>query len=284
MNASEMTFGVEIETIVSYETMANGGLTIGAYHVGSQVPYLPAGWTAQRDGSLSGNGVGCEIVSPVLRGEAGILQVIEVVRILRERGHKVNASCGVHVHVGWDRNLPSIALARLIQIVSYAEAGIYAITGTKSRERGHYCGGIRKYGNDKAAKLNMDANRYHVLNLVPLSSGRRNAVEFRAFSGSLNATKIVGWIQICLGLVQRAIVSKRAPKWAPAPLKGGWAKKGPGQSETERLFGFVAWAGYYDVAGSNRPGVNFGWVCNAISQEEIKSTFRRLAAQYDAQV
>ncbi len=85
------------------------------------------------------------------------MQVAEVVRVLEAKGHHVNASCGCHVHVGWRRDYPSIALARLITIVAYIEQGLYAITGSKARERrcnGHpcYAKGVRTYGNDKSAK------------------------------------------------------------------------------------------------------------------------------------
>ena len=36
-------------------------------------------------------------------------------------------------------------MARLFTIVAYVEEGQYTITGTKSRERGIHCGGVRKY-------------------------------------------------------------------------------------------------------------------------------------------
>ncbi len=281
MNASEMTFGIEIETTAP-ESALREGLQIGGYHRGTQVPYLPTGWKAERDGSIRTRAgeYACEIVSPILRGAEGLAEVVEVVRILREKGHRVNVSCGMHCHVGWGRDLPASALARLVTIVSYCERGLYAITGTKSRERGIYCGGVRKYGNDKDAKPRLDRDRYHALNLTSLASGTRETVEFRAFSGSLNATKIVGWIQACLGLVERAINSKRSPKWSPAPPKGGWKKAGEGASEAERLMGYLAWgAGYARIHG----GKQYGWISDAIPQDEVKREFRRLAAKYDAQ-
>ena len=103
----------------------------------------------------------------------------------------------------------------------------------------------------------------------------------RVFSGSLNAVKIVGWVQVCLGLVERAINAKRSPKWSPGTLKGGWAKRsGQGASETERLIGFLAWGnGYARIHG----GRQFGWISDAIPQDQVKAEFRRLAAKYDSQ-
>ncbi|NLE60961.1 MAG: hypothetical protein GX616_21660, partial [Planctomycetes bacterium] len=213
MNANDLTFGIEIETIAPDTAVRREGLRIGAYKRGIQVPYLPTGWTAEADGSID-NGSGghkCEIVSPILRGAEGLRQAAEVLHTLDAKGHRVNASCGVHVHVGWRRDWPSEALARLVTITAYVEKGLYAITGTKGRERGHYCGGVRKYGNDKAAKPNLDRNRYHALNLTNLARGTKDTVEFRVFSGTTNVTKVIGWIQVCLGLVERALNGKRMP-------------------------------------------------------------------------
>lgn len=281
MNAHQLTFGIEIETIAPDSAVQNDGLRIGPYRRGIQVPYLPAGWKAEADGSIDNRNGGhrCEITSPVLQGEEGIRQVIEVLRTLEAKGHRVNASCGVHIHVGWRRDWPSEALARLVTIVAYLEKGLYAITGTKSRERGRYCNGVRKYENQKTAKAELDCDRYHALNLTNLARGSKDTVEFRVFSGSLNPTKIVGWIQVCLGLVERALAAKRMPSWNPKAPTGGWKKSGPGQSETERLLGYLAWGrGYARIHG----GRQYGWITDAIPQHQVKAEFRRLARKYDA--
>ncbi|MFA5262222.1 MAG: amidoligase family protein [Opitutaceae bacterium] len=282
VDVTELTFGIEIETIATQTSVA-AGLVVGGYRHGIQVPYLPAGWTAQSDGSIrpSGSGaLGCEIVSPILRGAEGLAQVREVMRILVAKGHLVNESCGIHVHVGWRPDWSAKALARLITITSYAEAGIYAITGTKHRERGSYCHGIKRYGSQAAAKRQMDANRYHILNLRNLATGAKNTVEFRAFSGTLNEIKAIGWIQVCLGLVERALNGNRMPSWAPKPLTGGWAKAGPGQSEAERLMGYLAWGeGYARIHN----GKQYGWMLDAETQKVVKKEFRRLAKKYDAE-
>ena len=51
--AHEFTFGVEIETHVSLDTIGREGLIIGAYgSPGCQVPYLPPRWVAKRDSSI----------------------------------------------------------------------------------------------------------------------------------------------------------------------------------------------------------------------------------------
>ncbi len=281
--ARQLTFGIEIETVAPDELLRNGaGLRIGPRHRGLQVPYLPAGWTAEQDCSIvcPNGGHTCEIVSPILQDAAGLASASEVVGILKSKGHQVNASCGVHVHVGWPSQLPAEALSRLVTMVAYLEKGLYAITGTKSRERGSYCRGVRRYHDRSNARDQIERARYHVLNLTNLNNASKRTIEFRVFSGSLNALKVVGWVQVCLGLVERALNGKRTPRWNPRPPSGGWKKPGEGQSEVERLLGFLAWgAGYARIHG----GKQFGWLLDAATQEAVKAEFRRLAKKYDAQ-
>jgi len=283
-NAKEFTFGIELETVVKTTIANRNNLRIGSYHHGTQVPFLPRGWKAERDASIrTPDGFqACEIVSPVLKGEEGIREVIEVLKKLNELGFQVNETCGCHIHLGFDENWGADVLARLIATVSYLEKGLFAITGTKRRERGTYCKGIRKHGDAPKAKAMLDPDRYNALNITNLANraSRQKTVEFRVFSGSLNEAKIVGWIQTCLGILERAVNSKRTPKWEPNAPSGGWKKAGPGQSETERLLGFLAWGNGYAKIHN---GKQYGWITDAIPQETIKAEFRRLAKKYDAE-
>jgi hypothetical protein len=281
MNAHDLQFGIEIETIAPDSAVRVHGLRIGQYHHGTQVPYLPPGWTAENDGSIN-NGRGghkCEIVSPILKGPEGLAQVAEVARILEAKAHTVNASCGVHVHVGWHSSFSSRALDRLIIITSYMEKGLYAITGTKSREQNRFCGGVKRYGGEKAAKNFLDRERYHILNLTNLAAGRKQTVEFRCFSGSTSAVKLVGWVQVCLGLVEKAVTAKRSPVWNPKPPTGGLKKAGEGQSEAERLMHYLCWA----EGSAKVMGRSYGWIYDGIPREKVKAEFRRMARKFDSQ-
>ncbi len=48
MNANQIAFGIEFET-----TLPDSDPTrVGGYHNGTQVPWLPNGWQAERDGSI----------------------------------------------------------------------------------------------------------------------------------------------------------------------------------------------------------------------------------------
>ncbi|GHT23178.1 hypothetical protein FACS189419_06770 [Planctomycetales bacterium] len=282
MNANEFSYGIEIESLVSNETVAREHLNIGRYHNGNQVPYLPQGWKAEHDSSIrvTAGHTDCEIISPILKGEEGIKQVIEVLRILKEKSHTVNESTAIHIHTFFDPEWGSDKLARLITVASYLEKGIFATTGTKKRERGTYCNAIRKYGNNKEAKNIMGSRRYHFLNITNLANHSKNTVEFRAFSGSLNEVKIVGWIQLCIAIVEKAIDTKRLPKWSPKQPKCFWAKDGKGQTELGRLLSYIGWQTGY---ARNLAGKQYGWITDIIPQDEIKKEFRRLAKKYDSE-
>jgi hypothetical protein len=128
MNASEISFGIEIETYLPRDATP-----IGRYHAGVQVPWLPAGWKAEHDGSIrtpSYRKAQCEFVSPVLKGAEGIKQVVAAVKEIKARGAGVNESCGIHITLTFPAG-NAAALERLVHIVANHEKAIYATTGTK---------------------------------------------------------------------------------------------------------------------------------------------------------
>jgi len=236
MASADFTFGVEIES-----TMPAGSVRVGGHGNGYQVPWLPAGWLADGDPSIiapSGR-VGCEFVSPILRGAEGIREVMEVIAEIKHRGGEVNASCGLHVHVGFDIGNTN-AIYRLISLVSNHERGLYAITGTRRREQGtgsrystHWCKGLRQYGKAQDAERYAKGDRYHMHNLATY----KPTVEFRVFAGSLNALKVATYVMVCVGLCDRACSVTRSAKWTPKPK----STNKQGQWEATRLMETLGW-------------------------------------------
>src|SRR5699024_88630 len=149
------------------------------------------------------------------------------------------------------------ALARLISLVSNHEKALYATTGTRRREIGVYSKPVKQHGNAKAARGILASDRYHLLNLTHLARGR-NRVEFRVFSGSLNASKITAWVQLCVGLVELACSQKRTTSWDYSKKAGTvscWDRPGAGAGEVEvnRLFYRLGWTkGNYKGVDANR--------------------------------
>ena len=283
MNANEIAFGIEFET-----TLPNSDTTpIGPYHGGYQVPWLPDGWRAERDSSIRPETMdrkGCEFVSPKLRGIEGLKQVEEAIDAINARGARVNASCGLHVTIEW--NGDAAALARLISLVGNHERAIFASTGTRRRERTTYTKQIKQYGDKDQAKNRCEADRYHLLNLTHLARGK-NRIEFRAFAGTLNKTKVLGYLMMCLGLVELALTTRRCADWdyaKKAGTKSCWDRPGAGLGETElnRLFYRLGWTkGWYKGELRNK---TYGEIAGEGSQRDwkgIKTKLLDLARKYD---
>lgn len=270
MNASEITFGIEIET-----TVPRGSVAVGSHMSGAPIPNLP-GWTAKTDSSIrAGRGrAGCEFVSPVLKGADGLRQVRAALAFIKSVDGRVNASCGVHVHVGFDKANTEASL-RLTTLIANFEKAIYATTGTRSRERGGYCAPIAAHGSFENVRRR--ANRYSVCNFVT----PKPTVEFRAFSASLDEKKLVGWIMLSVAMVERALKAARATNWTAkpvAPTSPIARKGGDGQTALTRLFYQLGWT-------KGRQSHTFGNVADA-APAEIKAVKRRLMAlarKYDAQ-
>lgn len=272
MLANEMTFGIEIETSIP----ENCGIRVGGYHGTEQALGLPRGWLATSDSSIRSDAgyMGCEFVSPVLRGPEGIAQVIAVVAHLRAIGARVNDSTGLHVHVGFPKGDRG-AMTRLATLVANFERAIYASTGTRKRERSYYCAPISTLGNASAV-INA-GTRYKCLNTA---TGSKPTVEFRAYAGTLNIEKILGHIWMSLGLCERALNAKRATNWsAKAPVETSPIhRSGEGQTALARLFYQLGWV-------KGRTSRVYGVVMSdaAPALKIIRKRLMSLAKQYDAQ-
>lgn len=327
IRAEDLTFGVEIETHITNDASAQPG----SYHGGHTTGNLPAfndgigshRWGAERDSSIqtgrSGR-YGAEYISPVLKGERGLRNLMDVVSVLKAdtnetleishtndrgeiinetfsgQGARVNRSCGVHVHVGFPTN-DLKALQRLVALVASLEEGIYASTGSTRRRNGTYSRPIKDRGERKDAQKMKDTNefnrvwcngsyseRYFGLNLVNLIRGRRPAVEFRFFSGSLNPIKIAAWTQMCLGLVQLALSAQRSAPWDSKPASNWYGKdKTQSEREVQRLMQKLGWVYKRDNNTFGTLGI-LAEGGNAPKRMTMVREMRRLARQYDDQI
>lgn len=291
MNATELTFGIEIECTLPAEKIQELNILVGGYHCGRQIPGLANGWNAQRDGSIRPDAgfVGVEVVSPILKGEDGVAQVKAVAEWLNANGAKVNGSCGFHVHVGFAGSART--LAQLVCLVARNEKALYAMTGTKNRERGHFCkpikDGFREVGkNGKLSRTSSPVgDRYHLLNLSNLAHGGRPTVEFRCFAGTLNVFKMLAYVQIAVGLVQKAHKTKSRIAYdakaldAQSPIKGG----GEGEVAVNRLFFSLFWkfnGGFRGTATQHPKWTPLG-VIDGATLEQAGQKCLEMARKYD---
>jgi len=283
MNVSEITFGVEIECYVPITS----AIQPGGYHSGLPCSLFPTGWTVQHDGSLQTRRRGyraVEVVSPILKGIDGLHQIKAVLAVLNSEtiNASVNDRCGFHVHVGVGSDLELVR--KLTFLVANHEKAIYATTGTKNRERGTYSAPIaarqQGYRFEQGTLGTAAADRYRSLNLQNLVTRSKPTVEFRAFAGTLNFEKIVGYVRLAVGMVERAAKAKRQTNWTAKPVSATSPihRKGEGQTAVTRMFYQLGWI-------KGRQSHTFGNLTdeNLPTIRNTKRAMMKMARKYDAQ-
>jgi len=236
--AAGLGFGVEIECTVPARHINNGDINRGSYRDGDSLGReFPDGWIGKYDGSIhtNGNRTDLEVVSPILHGRDGAEEMVRVVRTLYDVYNcRVNRSCGFHVHVGldsvvdlqytpWSETIELIR--RLLLLVGFHEDGLLAST-LPSRIGNSYCDSMRGPWAERLLYLdkriqgrelifndivNYASSRYSALNLTNVYSSSKTTLEFRLFPGTLNTQRLLGYVMLALGLVQKAANEARAP-------------------------------------------------------------------------
>lgn len=216
---NNLTFGVEIETTIP----SSSGVSVGSYSSGHVLPetapkFNGTPWKGHEDGSIRVNTSGhrgCEFVSPILKGEAGLKHIVEFMKWLRSIGAKVNRSTGTHVHVGVKSVIGNADMETVLNwVVKVGElgkkysTGLYASTGTTRNlmSTTSYCvplGDVAKDAfkfakstNCKASglsKIKHDVRKYSMINFLNVGGGK-HTVEFRAFAGTTNTAKMLNHI------------------------------------------------------------------------------------------
>ena len=230
--ALNITFGVELETTVPLHS----GFEIGGYHRGPRIGqgvrqidqlFIPAPnfngtyWRAERDGSIryTLDQKPCEFVSPILHGEAGVERLCEFVEWAKAIGAQVNDSCGCHITVSVDSiigtsdNQARSEFARkLAHLVRWHSRAIFGQTGT-GRHQNNYSrafspqvGELVKtmetsHASDIRERAATECGR-GIVNFRKLYSS--GLIEFRAFAGTLNTSKLLHHLATVLGLCRRA--------------------------------------------------------------------------------
>ena len=199
--AKEIGFGIEIECNIP--NVYSDSFPVGRYHRGIQSPVLPQGWNTQSDCSIQSEygTFGAEIVSPVLKGEDGLTQVIQVLDLLDQIGARTNRSCGLHVHVGIE-HLNHNQITRMIKLFKKYERAFYALNGDQasSRFNSTFCKPSSMWKHSDGHADNHE-DRYQSLNLENINRGH---IEIRVWSGNLKPEIVLSAIYMAVALVSRS--------------------------------------------------------------------------------
>ncbi len=239
------TFGVELEVMFS-EPIAPSAITRKLRSAGIDAAVhrychtaSDSHWYVKPDASLGSHGTrgaqrGWEIVSPVLRGEAGIDAMRKVAAVINTLNPVRDArTCGVHVHVG-TADFQSAHLAKLGKLFVWFE-GFFDCIMPRSRRgsSNHYVASNRHqiggaydwtainttFDRIEAANAGQyrslaavsrainPQGRYAKLNTTRATESlptNARTVEFRQHSYTTDADKIEHWIRLCMAMVEKA--------------------------------------------------------------------------------
>ncbi|NCC40379.1 MAG: hypothetical protein EOM21_13155 [Gammaproteobacteria bacterium] len=214
------TFGVEIEFLSSLpaETIAAALTDAGIETVYEGYNHATRNhWKIVTDATV--RGVGWELVSPPMRFDATSFAAIETVsRVLTGLGCRIDRRCGLHVH-HYAADLGVAKVGKILALYAKHEAWIDAMM-PKSR-RGNDNSMIRSLNVARDVARTVEAfaacrtradleallpNRYHKVN--PAALWRHGTLEFRQHSGTIEAAKIINWVQITRALLEKGAKAK----------------------------------------------------------------------------
>lgn len=175
-------------------------------------------WKVVTDASVNrmgtGEGSGLELVSPILRGEAGFASLALACEALAAAGAKVDRSCGVHVHHD-TRDLRPADVYRTVRIYTEGQAFIDSVLPPSRRSNGgnfycvayapHELSSIQRTAESAISARRMAGaagGRYRTVNLESLS--RHGTLEFRQHSGSVEGPKVAAWVRLGQAIIWTA--------------------------------------------------------------------------------
>lgn len=186
-------------------------------------------WKVMSDGSIrcekKTNGVkesasrdySVELVSPILTYTEDIMNLQEIIRLLRKAGGFTNSSCGIHIHLDGQKHTPR-SLRNFINIIASKNDLFYKALEIKPN-RMRFCKKmdeklVKEINKKKPTTMKQiediwyeeyygsrtthyNESRYHFLNLHSFFNGV-GTVELRGFNSELHAGKIRAYIILAL--------------------------------------------------------------------------------------
>lgn len=218
---TDRTFGVEIEFHTAIRlNVANAVEAVVGYHIhmveyhgrecktcGAAVSGY-AQWKLETDSSATrgmhnaGSGPynqGGELVSPVLKGAAGLLELKKVMQALASVGAKVDKKHGMHTHLGV-ADITGDNRARLFNNYKEAQNTLFKLVA-RSRQSNGYC---MRVSNQKLDQWAWNSSNGHPLSgnhsdaMNVDNIGRIGTIEMRMHQGTLSGKKATEWVKLLI--------------------------------------------------------------------------------------
>ncbi len=213
----ERTFGVEIESYgvdknELVDSLRRAGIAVeNAGYTHATTSY----WKVVRDGSIIGSN-SFELVSPILRGEEGMLELKKVCTILKQKNALINKSCGLHIHFGV-ADFKTKDWRSLYKTYAVLEQKIdNFMPNSRKADNNTYCKGLLNRYPTLDILFNKIDDCTNIVQLTKVASNngsryckvngtsfaRHGTVEFRQHSGTIEYDKISNWIFFLARMVE----------------------------------------------------------------------------------
>lgn len=236
---SNRTFGVELEvnrpSHGPHAGMEAGELAIILSGRGLPTAYMQythintPNWKIVTDASVPN---GYELVSPVLKGEAGLEELRKVSAVLVEYGFKISRNCGFHVHVGHAGMTGQEIINVMLRYAKFDQEHFDWMMPPSRRGSPSLLASQRGLVNNQTLNnighqewrdvVGRHARQRHVkVNLATFLYGRNHpTIEFRHHSGTIEAEKIVNWVKFAVAFVEATIKRARWSGEVAMPVAG----------------------------------------------------------------
>jgi hypothetical protein len=205
-------FGVEIEFSGISRSVAEAALQAAGINAVNEAynHTTRRHWKLVPDASVRHEGSGCgELVSPPLRGEAGLAQLELAVTTLSNAGATVNVTTGIHVHHDM-AGLNGSEIAAFVTLWSERQTQIDSLVSRSRRGNGNtYCRNLsdselRSIQNDfnQYGRVHQSIDRFRKINVM--SYPKYGTVEIRQHQGSLDGVKLRHWVLFGQALITAA--------------------------------------------------------------------------------
>lgn len=222
-------FGVEIECVFP------GGLS-AARSALAMPSFEGMRWRVVSDGSLSSGGI--EVVSPPLRGSAGMAQLEQMLQTLRDAGATVDRRCGLHVHHDVS-DVGRVGAARFAESWHNNQSVLDWLVSPSRRGQNSYCEHLNTYEIECIRDwgrngYHCSVDRYRVVNWQAFA--RHGTIEVRQHQGTLSFRKIEAWVRLAQGMLD-AVARSRTPVTRHSNLRRLMDAVGLNEDTTAYLLG-----------------------------------------------
>lgn len=216
---TDRTFGVEIEfhtairgdVVRELENLLGYHIHMTGYHGRTCVTCRQPvsgyqGWKLETDSSATSGmrnagaepyNQGGELVSPVLKGAAGLRELKGVMATLQRVGAKVDKRHGMHVHLGV-ADITGDARVNLFRNYKEAQKTLFRLVA-RSRQNNMYCKKLSDLQLDNhinRTQMGMPLMGNHTDSMNIDNIGRIGTIEMRMHQGTLSGKKATEWVQL----------------------------------------------------------------------------------------